>query len=131
MAICQPGLRTPGHGRLITVDNRRTEPALRRFLLREHAGQVARLWIPERMLLPERILCVKGAPPGGKPTVQVIPQVYTDADYSEAHLYIGVIAAAATLALAIILRTGRTPGPWRCRRSGAGTGERHHRAVRG
>lgn len=37
-AIRQPGMRTPGHGRLITVDNGRTEPALRRFLLREHAG---------------------------------------------------------------------------------------------
>ena len=37
-AIGQPGLRGPGHGRLITVDKRRAEPALRRFILREHAG---------------------------------------------------------------------------------------------
>ena len=37
-AISQPGLRAPGHGRLITVDNRHAKPALRRFLLREHAG---------------------------------------------------------------------------------------------
>ena len=37
-AIRQSGLRTPGHGGLITVDNRHAKPALRRFLLREHAG---------------------------------------------------------------------------------------------
>ena len=37
-AIHQPGLRTPGHGSLITVDNRHAKPAVRRFLLREHAG---------------------------------------------------------------------------------------------
>ena len=37
-AIRQPGLRTPGHGSLITVDNRHAKPAVRRFLLREHAG---------------------------------------------------------------------------------------------
>ena len=37
-AIGQLGLRTPRHGRLITVNNRRAKPALRRFLLSEHAG---------------------------------------------------------------------------------------------
>ena len=37
-AICQPGLRTPRHGSLITVDNRHAKTALGRFLLREHAG---------------------------------------------------------------------------------------------
>jgi hypothetical protein len=37
-AIRQPGLRTSGHRSLITVDNRHAKPALRRFLLREHAG---------------------------------------------------------------------------------------------
>jgi hypothetical protein len=37
-AIRQPGLRTPGHGRLITVDNRHAKLALRRILLGEYAG---------------------------------------------------------------------------------------------
>lgn len=44
-AIRQPGLRTPGHGGPITVDNRDAKPAVRRFLLREHAGYIARLRI--------------------------------------------------------------------------------------
>jgi hypothetical protein len=48
-------------------------------------------------------------PPGGKPIVHDIPQVYTDAGYAEAYLLIGVIGAVVTLALAIILRTGRKP----------------------
>jgi hypothetical protein len=38
-AIGQPGLRTPGHGILIPVDNRHAKPALRRFLLRKHAAR--------------------------------------------------------------------------------------------
>jgi hypothetical protein len=36
-AIGQPGLRAPGHGGLIAVDNGRTELALRRFFPHEHA----------------------------------------------------------------------------------------------
>jgi MFS family permease len=48
-------------------------------------------------------------PPGGKPIVHDIPQVYTDAGYAEAYLLIGVIGAVVTVALAIILRTGRKP----------------------
>jgi hypothetical protein len=63
-AIRQSGLRTPGHGSLITVDDRRAKPALRRFLLREHAGQIARLRIAERMLLPECAFGIKRADSG-------------------------------------------------------------------
>jgi MFS family permease len=48
-------------------------------------------------------------PPGGKPIVHDIPQVYTDAGYAQAYLLIGVIGAVVTVALAIILRTGRKP----------------------
>jgi len=48
-------------------------------------------------------------PPGGKPIVHDIPQVYTDAGYAEAYLLIGVIAAVVTVALVILLRTGRKP----------------------
>jgi hypothetical protein len=63
-AIRQPGLRTPRHGSLITVDNRHAKLALRRFLLREHAGQIARLRIAERMLLPESAFGIKRADSG-------------------------------------------------------------------
>src|SRR5215467_8817809 len=63
-AIRQSGLRTPGNGSLITVDKRRRKPALRRFLLREHTGQIARLRIAEWMLLPERAFGVKRADSG-------------------------------------------------------------------
>jgi MFS family permease len=48
-------------------------------------------------------------PPGGKPIVHDIPQVYTDAGYGEAYLLIGVIGAVITVALAVMLRTGREP----------------------
>lgn len=48
-------------------------------------------------------------PPGGKPVVADIPQVYTNAAYSQAYLLIGVIAAVITVALAILLRSGRSP----------------------
>jgi hypothetical protein len=37
-AVGQPGLRAPRNGCLITIDNWLAKPALRRFLLREHAG---------------------------------------------------------------------------------------------
>src|SRR5215467_6006458 len=63
-AIRQSGLRTPGNGSLITVDKRRAKPALRRFLLREHAGQIARLRIAKRMLLPERAFGIQRADSG-------------------------------------------------------------------
>ena len=46
-------------GRPVTVDNRLAELALRGFLLREHADQIARLRIAERVLLPERPLGVQ------------------------------------------------------------------------
>jgi len=48
-------------------------------------------------------------PPGGKPIVQVIPQVYTNSAYSEAYLLVGGSAALIVLILAIALRAGRTP----------------------
>ena len=48
-------------------------------------------------------------PPGGKPVVANIPQVYTASAYTQAYLLIGVIAAVITVALAILLRTGRRP----------------------
>jgi hypothetical protein len=48
-------------------------------------------------------------PPGGKPIVHDIPQVYTNAAYTQAYLLIGVIAAVITVALAIALRSGRSP----------------------
>jgi MFS family permease len=48
-------------------------------------------------------------PPGGKPIVTDIPQVYTSGGYTEAYLLIGVTFAVLTLLLALALRTGRTP----------------------
>jgi hypothetical protein len=63
-AIGQPALRAPRHGGLITVDDRRTELALRRFFLREHAGQVTRFRILKGMLLPERAFGIKRADSG-------------------------------------------------------------------
>jgi MFS family permease len=48
-------------------------------------------------------------PPGGKPIVRDIPQVYTNAAYTQAYLLIGVTAAVVTVALAFLLRSGRTP----------------------
>src|ERR1700733_11257665 len=58
-AILQPRLRTPRHGSLVPVDDRCAELALGRFLLREHTGQVARLRLAERMLLPARVLGIQ------------------------------------------------------------------------
>jgi hypothetical protein len=58
-AIGQPGLRAPRNGCPITIDNGHAKPALRRFLLREDAGQIARLRIAERMLLPEGAFGIK------------------------------------------------------------------------
>jgi MFS family permease len=48
-------------------------------------------------------------PPGGKPVVHDIPQVYTNAAYTQAYLLIGIIAAVVTVALVLVLRTGRSP----------------------
>ena len=48
-------------------------------------------------------------PPGGKPIVHDIPQVYTNAAYSQAYLLIGVTAGVISVALALALRSGRTP----------------------
>ena len=38
-----------------------------------------------------------------------IPQVYTNAAYSQAYLLIGVTAGVISVALALALRSGRTP----------------------
>jgi MFS family permease len=48
-------------------------------------------------------------PPGGKPIVSVIPQVYTNDGYTEVYLLVGGIAAAIAVVLAIALQSGRTP----------------------
>jgi hypothetical protein len=58
-AIGQPCLGAPGHSSLIAVDNRRAKPALGRLFFREHAGQVTRLGLAERMLLLERLLGIQ------------------------------------------------------------------------
>src|SRR5690348_16606380 len=44
-----------------------------------------------------------------KVVVQNIPQVYTNVGYSWVYVACGVVPAALTLALALALRTGRTP----------------------
>ena len=48
-------------------------------------------------------------PPGGKPIVSVIPQVYTNNAYTEGYLLVGGSAALIILILALALRAGRTP----------------------
>jgi len=63
-AVRQPGLSAPRYGSLIAVDDRCTKPALRRFFLREHAGQIARFRIVKRMLLPERAFGIQRADSG-------------------------------------------------------------------
>ncbi|MGH3250032.1 MAG: MFS transporter [Trebonia sp.] len=46
----------------------------------------------------------------GQPTLtQAIPQVYTDAGFSQAYLLLGVIPAAIAIIIGVVLRTGRTP----------------------
>ncbi|HUN32206.1 MAG TPA: MFS transporter [Trebonia sp.] len=50
-----------------------------------------------------------GTPPGGKPQVSVIPQVYTNVGYTDVYLLVGGIAAVIAFLLAIALRSGRTP----------------------
>jgi MFS family permease len=48
-------------------------------------------------------------PPGGKPVIQNIPQVYTDAGYMWIYLAIGGIVGLATLIIGYALRSGREP----------------------
>jgi len=50
-----------------------------------------------------------GTPPGGKPQVQAIPQVYTNTAYSETYLFVGVVTSLLVLILALAMRAGRTP----------------------
>jgi MFS family permease len=52
---------------------------------------------------------VVGTPPGGKPVIANIPQVYTNAGYTEVYLLVGVIPAVIALIIAIALRSGREP----------------------
>lgn len=48
-------------------------------------------------------------PPGGKPIVTDIPQVYSNSGYSMIYLVIGVVPAALALLFALALRSGRAP----------------------
>jgi MFS family permease len=48
-------------------------------------------------------------PPGGKPIVNDIPQVYTNTAFSESYLLVGGGAALCTLLLALYLQAGRQP----------------------
>jgi MFS family permease len=48
-------------------------------------------------------------PPGGKPVVSVIPQVYTNVGYTEVYLLVGGSAAVIAVILALALQSGRTP----------------------
>ena len=48
-------------------------------------------------------------PPGGKPVITNIPQVYTDPGYTQVYLIIGGIVGLATLIVALVLRSGREP----------------------
>ncbi|MCW2931639.1 MAG: transporter [Actinomycetia bacterium] len=48
------------------------------------------------------------SPPGSKPVVSVIPQVYTNNAFSEGYLLIGGSAALIILILALVLQAGRT-----------------------
>jgi len=52
---------------------------------------------------------VVATPPGGKPIVASIPQVYTNAGYTEVFLLVGIIPAVIALIIAISLRSGREP----------------------
>jgi MFS family permease len=49
------------------------------------------------------------SPPGSKPVVSVIPQVYTNNAFSEGYLLIGGGCALIILILALVLQAGRTP----------------------
>jgi MFS family permease len=48
-------------------------------------------------------------PPGSKPIVSVIPQVYTNVGYTQVYLLVGCTAAAIAVILALALQSGRTP----------------------
>jgi MFS family permease len=48
-------------------------------------------------------------PPGGKPVVSVIPQVYTNVGYTQVYLFVGCSAAVVAVILALALQSGRTP----------------------
>jgi hypothetical protein len=47
--------------------------------------------------------------PGGKSVTASVPQVYTDAGFSQAYLLLGVVPCAIAVVLALALRSGRTP----------------------
>lgn len=48
-------------------------------------------------------------PPGGKPVILDVPQVYTDGGYTWVYLAIGGIVGLATLVIGYTLRSGREP----------------------
>jgi MFS family permease len=47
-------------------------------------------------------------PPGGKPIVSNIPQVYTNSGYGQAYLVVGVGSCVIALVLVLLLKAGRT-----------------------
>ena len=48
-------------------------------------------------------------PPGGKPVVANVPQVYTDGGYTWVYLAVGGLVGLATLIIGYLLRSGREP----------------------
>jgi MFS family permease len=48
-------------------------------------------------------------PPGGKPVIVAIPQVYTDSGFGLSYLLIGGTVGLALLVIGYLLRSGRTP----------------------
>ncbi|NKQ53999.1 MFS transporter [Amycolatopsis sp. K13G38] len=49
------------------------------------------------------------AAPGAQPVTTTVPQVYTDAGFSQAYLLLGALPCAAVIVLALVLRAGRVP----------------------
>lgn len=48
-------------------------------------------------------------PPGGHAITAAVPQVFTNSGFSQAYLLIGVVPCVIALALALMLRSGRSP----------------------
>jgi hypothetical protein len=47
--------------------------------------------------------------PGGKTLVTNVPQVYTSTGYGYGYLFVGFVGSVVVLAIALVLRAGRTP----------------------
>lgn len=60
-------------------------------------------------VLAAHTLRVTIAPPGTAPVTSTVPQVYTDSGFSQTYLLLGVVPCAIALAIALGLRSGRTP----------------------